>query len=219
MRPALVIVALLAPTPLYAQDRSDPNDLPPIEQKQAPPEGLFVPVSLMGGLRAGGALNVGKTAPDAQVGNPNGAIAGIDLALEFGALVFDHLYAGVIGGGTLFVSPTDTKVNVSSFVLASEFGWLTNAHGLGAYFGLGVGYRALFVNDTNGNANKFDGVEGLATIGLHVRAGSPIRIMPRVDVSVGPNNGSDGNAHALVIVGVSIWLNDDIHAKKRRHQP
>jgi hypothetical protein len=217
VRPALVILALLAPTPLYAQDRSDPNDLPPVEQKQAKPQGVIVPVSIMGGLRVAGAYNLGKNAPSATDSstNPNGAQAGFDVGLEFGALVFDHLYAGIMGGGTLFFSPPSTKANVSSFVFANEFGWLTNAHGFGAYFGLGVGYRAIYASDAVGGANKVDGIEGLATIALHVRIGDLIRVLPRVDFGFGP--AGDGQVHAIVALGVSIWFNDDLHPKKRKH--
>jgi hypothetical protein len=214
VRPALVLAALLAPTPLYAQDRSDPNELPPIEQKQAQPTGIVVPVSIMGGLRAAGAYNLGKNAPDSG-SNPNGAVAGIDLGLEVGALVWDHLYAGIMGGGTLFVSPPSTTSSVSSFVFATEFGWLTNAHGLGGYFGLGVGYRAIFVSDALGNANKYDGIEGLATVALHFKIGELVRVLPRIDFSVGPSG--DSQAHAILSLGFSIWLNDDVHPKKRKH--
>ena len=214
MRPAFVMAALLAPATVYAQDRSEPNDLPPIEQKQAKPEGLVIPVSIMGGLRAAGAYNLGKNAPDSG-SNPNGAVAGIDLGVEVGALVWDHIYAGIMGGGTLFVSPPSTTSSVSSFVFASEFGWLTNPHGLGGYFGLGVGYRAIFVGDALGNANKFDGIEGLATVALHIRVGELVRILPRIDFYFGPSG--DGQAHAIVALGFSIWLNDDVHPKKRKH--
>lgn len=212
------IAALLAPPPLYAQDRSDPNELPPIEQKQAQTAGLFVPVSIMGGLRAAGAYNFGKNAPSATDSstNPNGAQAGFDIGLEFGVLVWDHIYAGIMGGGTLFFSPPSTKANVSSFVFANEFGWLTNAHGLGVYFGLGVGYRAIYASDAVGGANKVDGIEGLATVALHVKIGELVRILPRIDFSVGPSG--DGQAHGILSLGFSIWLNDDVHPKhKRRH--
>jgi hypothetical protein len=214
-----LIAALLAPTPLYAQDRSDPNDLPPIEQKQAKPEGLVVPVSIMGGLRVAGAYNLGKNAPSAtdSGSNPNGAQAGISLGAEVGSLVFDHVYAGIMGGGTLFVSPPSTKANVSSIVFGTEFGWLTNAHGVGGYFGLGVGYRAIFASDALGNANKVDGIEGLATIALHIRIGELARILPRIDFGFGP--AGDGQVHAIVALGFSIWLNDDIHPKKKKHAP
>lgn len=215
MRPALVLLALLAPTSVYAQDRSDPNDLPPVEQKPAKPEGIVVPLSIMGGLRAAGAYNLGKNAPDSG-SNPNGAVAGIDLGLEVGALVFDHLYAGIMGGGTLFVSPPSTTSNITSVIFVGEFGWLTNAHGFGAYFGLGVGYRGIFVGDALGNANQFGGIEGLATVALHWKIGDLVRVLPRVDFSVGPSG--DGQAHAILSLGFSIWLNDDILPKKKHHR-
>jgi len=220
---ATAIAALLAPSALHAQEeqRADtaqtaPNELPPVEQKQPKPQGLVVPVSIMGGLRAAGAYNLGKNAPDSG-SNPNGAVAGIDLGLEVGALVFNHLYAGIMGGGTLFVSPPSTTSNVTSFVFASEFGWLTNANGFGAYFGLGVGYRAIFVGDALGNANKFDGIEGMATVALHSKIGELVRVLPRLDFFFGPSG--DGQVHAILALGFSIWLNDDVHPKKKRHTP
>lgn len=211
MRTSIVIAALLAPAVVHAQDA---NELPPEEKKPEKPVGIVIPVSIMGGIRIGGALNAGKNAPDSG-SNPNGAIAGADLALELGSLVNNHFYGGVIVGGTLFVSPPSTTSNVSSLLVATEFGYLTNPNGFGAFFGLGIGYRAMFVTDALGNANKFDGVEGLATVALHAKISSIVRVLPRLDFSVGPSGA--GNAHAIFVLGASIWLNDDIHPKTRRH--
>jgi hypothetical protein len=218
LRTALAAVALgLASTHARAQEtNTTPNELPPEEAKPKVQPGIVLPTSIMGGIRVGGALNAGKNAPDSE-SNPNGAIAGVDLALEVGALVFDHFYGGILGGGTLFVSPQSTTSNVSSFLFATEFGYLTNPRGFGAFFGLGIGYRAIFVSDSQGNANKFDGVEGLATLALHVRIGDFARLLPRVDFSVGPSG--PGNVHAIFIFGASIWLNDDLIPKKRHASP
>jgi hypothetical protein len=190
------------------------NDLPPAEVKTEAPKGIVVPTSVMGGVRAGFALNAGKNAPDSE-SNPNGAIAGIDLALEGGALVFDHFYAGLIFGGTFFASPQSTTSNVLSVLFGTEFGYLTNPNGLGGYFGLGIAYRAIFVSDSQGNANKFDGPDGLATVALHIRLGDYARLMPRVDFGFGPSG--PGNLHAIFVFGVSIWFNDDLLPKRRKH--
>lgn len=222
MRPLFVVLAaLLAPAIVHAQDAAVPvpsaNELPPEEKKPEKPTGLVIPVSLMGGIRAGGALNLGKNAPDGMSSNPNGAIAAADLALELGSLVWDHIYGGFIVGGTFFISPSSTTSDVRSLLVATEFGWLTNANGFGAFFGLGVGYRAMYVSDALGNANKFDGVEGLATVALHAKLGALVRVLPRLDFNVGPSG--DGQAHAILTLGVSIWLNDDIHPKRRKHAP
>jgi hypothetical protein len=206
----MVLAAILAPSVVHAQVEA--NELPPEEKKPEKPAGIVIPVSVMGGLRVGGALNAGKNAPDSG-SNPNGAIAGADLALEVGALVYDHFYGGLILGGTLFVSPPSTTSSVSSLLAASEFGYLTNPNGFGAFFGLGIGYRAMFVSDALGNANKFDGIEGMVTVALHAKIGELVRILPRLDFSVGPSG--DGNAHAIFVLGASIWLNDDVHPKKR----
>jgi len=210
---AVLAAAMLAPHVSLAQ--SDAHELPPEEAKHDDkPRELQLPVSVLGGLRVGGALNAGKNAPDSG-SNPNGAIGGIDLALEGGALLFHHLYAGLILGGTFFISPSGTTSNVSSFLVATEIGYLTSPQGVGGYFGLGVGYRAMLVSDALGNANKFDGVEGLATVGLHLGLGPLVHVMPRVDFGVGPSG--PGNAHAIFVFGASIWLGGEVWPPKRRH--
>lgn len=211
---ALTFVCALAHAQTEAQPEPQPNaknELPPEEAKPQTPTGLFVPVSIMGGLRAGVALNAGKNAPD-DASKPNGAIAGVDLALEAGSLLFDHFYGGLIFGGTFFVSPQNTTSSVSSILFGTELGYLTNPQGFGAFFGLGVAYRAIFVSDAQGNANKFDGPDALATVALHVRISDLARLLPRVDFAVGPSG--PGNVHAIFVFGFSIWLNDDIHRQK-----
>ena len=213
-----VLAALLLVTSAArAQDAPPANatssELPPEEAKVVKPEGVFVPVSVMGGLRLGGAFNAGDNAPP-QANNPNDARWGFDIALEGGALLEGHLYGGIIVGGTLFVSPSDTTSNVSSLLVGTEFGWLTNAHGVGGFFGLGVGYRAFFVTDSNGTANKYDSPDLLATVALHVELGSYVRMLPRIDLSLGPP--PDGaNTHLLITAGISFWLSDDVHARKK----
>lgn len=204
---AVLLTSALA----HAQAEPAKNELPPEEPKPQAPPGIVVPTSIMGGLRASGALNAGKNAPD-SASNPNGAIGGVDLALEAGALVFDHFYGGLVVGGTLFVSPQSTTSNVSSFVFGTEFAYLTNPRGFGGFFGLGIAYRAMFVSDALGNANKFDGPDLLATVALHIRIGALARLLPRVDFNLGPSG--PGNVHAIFIFGVSIWLNDDLLPKR-----
>ncbi len=196
------------------------NELPPEETKPAKPEGLIVPVSIMGGVRIGGAWNVGNNAPD-SASKPNGAVAGIDLALEVGSTVFDHFYGGLIFGGTLFISPQSTTSSVSSVLVGTEFGYITNPRmtdaRFGGFFGLGVAYRAIFVSDALGNANKFDSPDLLLTAALHLRLASYLRLMPRLDFSLGPTP-NWGTPHAIFIVGVSAWFNADVWPPKGRHR-
>jgi hypothetical protein len=216
MRPSTLCAALAAAS-LFARAapaQTDAHELPPPETKPQKPQGLIVPVSIVGGIRAGGALNAGKNAPD-SASNPNGAIAGIDLALEIGSIVLDHFYGGFIFGGTFFVSPQDTTSDVKSVLAATELGYLTNTHGVGGFFGLGVGYRAMLVSDAVGNANKFDGPEGLATVGLYLRPGSLVSLMPRLDFGVGPSG--DGNAHAIFVLSISAWIGGQVWGAKRHH--
>jgi hypothetical protein len=203
---AFALVAL-AHTAVASAD----NDLPPEETKAPKPQGLVVPVSIMGGLRVGGAFNAGQNAPPSG-SNPNGAIAAIDLALEVGSTVFDHFYGGLILGGDFFISPQSTTASVSSILFGTEFGYLTNPSGFGGYFGLGLAYRAILVSDANGNANKYDGLDGLFTVGLHVKLGQYVRLIPRADLSLGA---ADGIVHAIFTFGLSMWLTDAIVGVKR----
>jgi hypothetical protein len=215
-KPLVVLATLLAPAIVHAQEATpNANELPPEEKKPEKPTGIVIPVSIMGGIRAGGAINLGKNAPDGLSSKPNDAIAAADLALELGSLVWNHIYAGFLVGGTFFISPSSTTSDVRSLVVATEFGWLTNATGFGAYFGLGVGYRATYVTDAVGNANKFDGAEGIATVALHAKLGTLVRVLPRLDFSAGPSG--SGQAHAIFTLGVSLWLNDDVHPSRKKH--
>jgi len=210
---AIVCAPVVARAQGIPQERAD-NELPPVEAQPTKPTGVVVPTSIMGGIRVGGALNAGKNAPD-DASNPNGAIAAFDIALEFGSLVFDHFYGGLIFGGTFFASPQSTTSNIVSVLFGTELGYLTNPRGLGGFFGLGVAYRAIYVSDSQGNANKFDGPDLLATVGLHIRLGDYARLMPRVDFGLGPSG--PGNVHAIFVFGASIWFNDDLIPKKRGH--
>lgn len=197
---ALAIAALVRTT-LASAD----NDLPPEETKAPKPQGLVVPTSIMGGLRVGAAFNAGMNAPSGATNNPNNAVAAFNLALEVGSTVFDHFYGGLILGGDFFIS--STTASVSSILFGTEFGYLTNPHGFGGYFGLGLAYRAMLIGDANGNALKYDGLDGLFTVGLHVKVGPYLRILPRADLSLGA---PDGVVHAIFTFGVSLWLNDEV---------
>lgn len=212
---ATLAVAVLASRAAPAQ--IDAHELPPPEPTpKEPPTGLKVPVSVVGGLRAGGAFNAGKNAPDSG-SNPNGAVGGVDLGLEVGSVVFGHVYGGLLLDGTFFISPASTTSNVSSVLVATELGYLTSLDRFGALFGLGVGYRAIFVGDALGNANKFDGPEGLATVALVVPVGAHVHVLPRLDFGVGPSG--PGNAHAIFVLGVTIWLGGPVWPPTRRHAP
>jgi hypothetical protein len=202
---------LLTSLPVYAQ--TEANEVPPEEAKPVKPQGLVVPVSIMGGIRVAGAFKLGMVAPDAT-NKPNDAVGGFDLGLEVGSLVFDHIYGGLILGGTFFISPQSSTANVASMLLGTEFAYLTNPKGLGGFFGAGVGYRVVFVSDSLGNALHFDSPDVLFTIALHLRLASYLRVMPRIDISLGPTNNAD--AHAIFTLGLSAWFNADVHPKKKR---
>jgi len=196
-----------------ARAQEDAHELPPQEPKpDAKPTGIVVPVSILGGIRAGAAVNAGKLASD--VVGVNDIVAGVDLGLEVGATIFDHFYGGLTFGGTLFVSPASVSKSLSSLLVGTEFGYLTNPSGLGGFFGVGVAYRAFFVSDALGNANKFDCPDALFTAALQIPAGSFVRIMPRVDLGLGA---IDGNVHALFVFGLSAWLGGQVHPASKKH--
>lgn len=213
----LAVAVLAAPSARAQTAPSDTHELPPEEPKPQKPPGLQVPVSLLGGIRAGGAWNAGHNAPQGAANNPNGAVAGVDLGLEFGSLLFDHFYGGLLLGGTFFVSPPDTTASVSSFLVGTELGYFTSARRVGAFFGLGVGYRSILVSDALGTANGYGGVEGLATLALHVPIGSFVHMLPRIDFGVGPSGSKD--VHAILSAGFSFWLGGEIWPPKRHHGP
>lgn len=210
-----------------ARAQEDAHELPPQEPKpEAKPTGIVVPVSILGGIRAGAAVNAGKFASD--VVGVNDIVAGVDLGLEVGATIFDHFYGGLTFGGTLFVSPASVSKSLSSLLIGTEFGYLTNPRGVGGsaeggtprsstvggFFGVGVAYRAFFVSDALGNANKFDCPDALFTAALQIPAGSFVRIMPRVDLGLGA---IDGNVHALFVFGLSAWLGGQVHPAAKKH--
>lgn len=197
-----------------ADDTTDAHELPPQEAPRASkPHGLVVPVTVLGGIRVGGAVDAGLFASD-TIG-VNDVRAGVDLGLEIGAIVLDHIYGGFTFGGTLFVSPESTSKSVSSLLIGAEFGWLTSTTRVGGLFALGLGYRALYVSDAVGNANKFDCPDALFTVALHLPAGSFVRLLPRVDFAVGTVDGS--NVHAIFTVGLSVWLGGQVYPSKPKH--
>ncbi len=208
---ALAACLALAALPVATLARAqDAHELPPEEAKPTKPAGLLVPVSLVGGLRAGYSHNFGKNSPPDST-NANDANNGVDLALELGSTIFDHIYGGFIVGGTFYISPTSTSASVASLLIGTEFGYLTNANGFGGFFGLGAAYRAIFVSNAVGQANKYDGPNVLATVALHFKVGDSVRILPRVDFSLGP---SSSVVAAIMTVGFSIWLTQPIWPPK-----
>ncbi len=185
---------------------SDAHELPP-EEPKAPKnkKPLPVPLSIMGGLRLGAILPAGDVGQAPQL--PVAITTAVDLTLEAGATIYEHFYGGLLFGGSFYISPASSAKSVSSILFGTEVGYLTNPDGLGGFFGLGLGYRRFFIGDALGNANSVDGPDVLATVALHLRVGSSVRILPRFDFAVGP---AGGYTHALFFFGASFWLNHDV---------
>ena len=188
---------------------TDTHELPPEEPKAPAKKPVPVPLSIMGGLRGGVVIPAGDIGQAPQL--PIAVDPAIDLSLEVGATIYEHYYGGLIFGGSFYISPATSSKNVNAILLGTEVGYLTNPDGLGGFFGLGIGYRRYFIGDALGNANSVDGPDALATIALHIRAGSAVRLLPRFDFAVGP---AGGYTHALFFFGLSIWLNHDVFKKR-----
>ena len=184
---------------------TDAHELPPEEPKAPKKKALPVPLSIMGGLRIGAILPAGDVGQSPQL--PVAITTAVDLTLEAGATIYEHFYGGLLFGGSFYISPASSARNVNAILFGTEVGYLTNPDGLGGFFGLGLGYRRYFIGDALSNANTVDGPDALATIALHIRAGSAMRILPRFDFAVGP---AGGYTHALFFFGASIWFNQDL---------
>lgn len=188
---------------------TDTHELPPEEPKAPKKNPVPVPLSIMGGLRGGAiipALDVGQ-APQL----PIAVDPAIDLTLEVGATIYEHYYGGLLFGGSFYISPANSSTNVNALLFGTEVGYLTNPDGLGGFFGLGVGYRRYQLSNTDGTSISTDGADALATVALHIRAGSAVRLLPRFDFAIGP---AGGYTHALFFFGLSIWLNHDVWKKR-----
>ena len=188
---------------------TDTHELPPEEPKAPKKKPVPVPLSIMGGLRGGIVVPAGDIGQAPQL--PVAVDPAVDLSLEVGATIYEHYYGGLIFGGSFYISPATSSKSINAILFGTEVGYLTNPDGLGGFFGLGVGYRRYFIADALGNANPVDGPDALATVALHIRAGSAIRLLPRFDFAVGP---AGGYTHALFFFGVSIWLNHDVWKKR-----
>ncbi len=188
---------------------SDAHELPPEEAKAPKRKSIPLPLSIMGGLRVGVLIPAGDIGQAPQLPIP--VDPAVDLALELGATIYEHYYAGLIFGGSFYISPANSQKNVNAILFGTEGGYILNPNGkLGAFFGLGIGLRNYFIGDALGNANSVSGPDLLATVALHVRAGSAIRLLPRFDFMLGP---AGGYTHALFLFGLSVWLNHDVFKK------
>ncbi len=197
--------AATATTTADAAPTIDPHELPPESPKlvvKQPTESLY---SAMGGFRGGFALAAGEMGADV---GPAG-----DFGLEGGARFLRNFYGGLIGSGTLFVTPSKTMAqSVSSFLFGFEAGWFSNPKGFGFFGAAGAALRYVSIGDSNGTSIGRGGGDFLLTVAMHFKIGHHVRLLPRIDMQAGA---AGGYGHAIFVFGLSAWYNQDFGGSKK----
>ncbi|WP_394837888.1 hypothetical protein LVJ94_13335 [Pendulispora rubella] len=178
------------------------------------PAGKFV-------TEQGGVISMGDLA---NPGAALGAEAGIRFArlFYFSALIEGAKYGEVKQGAT--------KYDASSFLAAGKFGLITNPDGFAFIADIGIGYRSFSVDGSvssggttaKGN-NSASSADFLLGVGMHFKAGKILRLIPKIDVSLGTfgdsksnfstNSTTDSTSHALWTIGLAGYF--DINLDKR----
>jgi len=218
------------------------SDRPPAYnegEKPRPPADLRSRSSFFIGPRLSLALPAGYYVADgnsvsmsdvAGAGGALGAEAGIRFARIFyfsllleGTKYGEKTTSGAISGS----SRVDVKYSATSFLAAGKFGIITNPDGFAFLADIGVGYRAFSVDATAGNLSTNTSAKSpdfLVGIGMHFKAGKVLRLVPKIDLSVGSfgdtddsstttPNLSNSSSHVLWTIGLGGYF--DINLDKR----
>jgi len=190
----------------------------------APPQsrtGLFF------GLRGGALVPSGNDVRSAiSTGGSIGAELDVRFARRyFAGVILDHGFLGTSSsfgsgasgpsgasgtGDASGPSPTFSTTNVDAV-----FGFVTSPDHLAFLIETGLGYRVL---GASSGPTALDSGEFLLGAGMWIPAGSRLRIVPRVDMTVGSFSGTDWNGttsvaygYAMFMLGVGGYYNVDFH--------
>jgi hypothetical protein len=205
-----------------------PTERPPVYKA---PKDIRSQSSLLLGLRFGGYVPVGEIPNDEVVGGQNrklGDISGVGIGggIE-GHFRFARTFAfGLLLEGAKFgakpLAGTSNETTSTTGLVMGTVGWISNPDGLGFWPELGVGYRVYnaTVATSDSAATNIDiskgGLEFMLGAGVHIRAGSHARIVPKVEIDFGGFSKSVATAsdvgaqHVFAFLGIGGYFDIDL---------
>ncbi len=205
-----------------------PSDKPPVYKT---PKDTRSQSSILLGLRVGASVPVGDIPNDDVVGAENrkvsdisgvGVGGGIEGHFRFArTFTFGLLLEGV-KFGTKPLAGTTNETTSTTGLLMGTVGWLSNPDGVGFWPELGVGYRVYnaTIASSASSATNIDvskgGLEFMIGAGVHIRAGSHVRIVPKIEIDFGGFSktvatASDvGAQHVFVFLGMGGYFDIDL---------
>ncbi|HEY1960035.1 MAG TPA: hypothetical protein VGH28_30710 [Polyangiaceae bacterium] len=152
---------------------------------------------------------------DGALSVPFGSPAGTDLTsllgvgggggVDVGVRLARVLYLGALAQLTGFNNTNKNGGNGINFALDGVLGLMSNPEGVGIYGEIGVGFRYMSVNVPTSSASfSMTTLDVVLGLGFQVKGG-PFRVIPKIDLYLGPNDGSNG-AHGAFTLGIAgFW--------------
>ena len=193
---------------------TDGGEVSPLADPSEPPDpesGVFF------GARMGGFYPV----MSAGLGRISG---GLEVGLEFNYRFNRHLYAGLVADrGSMSVSTAgldpDNLIPVSGYTMkfGAAVGVLTNPDGFGGLFQAGLGVRNVTLSLSDGSdvlSSGLFGPEATVGAGLWISVGDHLRLVPRLDVSLGLLSGDQatgGGGYAMFAFMLGVYPSFALH--------
>ena len=217
-----------------------PIDKPPVyaETERPRPTDLRSRTSFFLGPRLGVAIPAGKyvnesgaVASMGDIANPGAAFGG-EAGIRFARLFYFSalLEYSKYGDVKKTQSGATGQTSASSFLAAGKFGIITNPDGFAFLADVGIGYRNFSLDVSGSNAiasgktsDSASSADFLVGIGMHFKAGKILRLIPKIDASIGSfgdtksgslnASTSDSSTHVLWTIGLAGYF--DINLDKR----
>jgi hypothetical protein len=171
-------------------------------------------------------LRLGAIVPEGSDNITNSFNPGFDVGGEFNFRFARRWYVGAVLQHGFLGTPGDLSaegVSSSTTNFGVVIGVITNPDRFGALFQIGGGYRVVntsfsggLLGSTSASANSGEFMVGA---GFWIPAGRFIRIVPRVDATIGSLSSSDssdsdsgsGTGYAMISFDVATYFNLDFH--------
>jgi PEGA domain len=231
-----------APAPTTSQPPPPPPPQPTyIAQPEAPPLHPE-PEEARGGIMVGATLGVLIPAGNIYQGTAMSSAlgSGVGLAIDGGFRFVKRLYLGLeyqhgfLGAGTLVQgsAPSGGTASADSNYIGLDFAYISNPDGAGFFGKVGAGYRFVDIGvvDPSSPANAwsqtFQGGEVSLGVGIHVRVGPWVRLIPLASINAGQFGSSsctpsgtaaspaslqcgsvaNGDTHMFVLLGMTAFV-------------
>ncbi len=199
--PAPRVVYVAAPPPVtYAP-------APPPVYRLAPPP-VVAPAAPESRTGLFWALRLGAVYPDVS-GGPGGVLAtGFSLGGEVNLRFARRFFVGAVVDHGFLGTSASSGPSYSTTNVDAVLGIVTNPDRFGVLFQVGVGYRGLSGSD----GTSLTAPEGTIGIGMWIPIGHRVRLVPRIDTSLGSFSGSNGESgvgYAMVAFVLGGYYNLD----------